>query len=126
MRKLTPKSRDILIDRLTQHALASDSVAEMLRYGFCGFASMPDDYLVGEAAVRQVRTEDLEITTITSSTQEYRVFWEIDVSATDARNAAEVARYYQRPGTSADTFDVFDAKGDMTRVRLNEEDEGEE
>ena len=126
MQSLSKQSRETLIKRLVDDMILSGNVQDLIRDGFCGFASMPDEYLLDAASDAEVDVSDLEVTVDERPMRDFRVMWEIDVTAADAKTAAEVARYYQRPGTSADTFDVFDAKGDMTRVRLNEEDESED
>jgi len=72
---------------------------------------MPEDHLPPEKlhempqklrAVRPVPPE-----------QEYRVSWEIDVTAPSAREAARLARQAQRPGTWASTFVVQPAQDDL-------------
>lgn len=54
----------------------------------------------------------------TEKTKDFHVVWEIDVSAKTPREAALQALEAQEPGTGALVFDVFDDKGDCTRVDL--------
>ena len=48
----------------------------------------------------------------------YHVVWEIDVQAANPQAAAAMARSCQEPGTLATCFDVYDLKGNKTRVDL--------
>jgi hypothetical protein len=53
--------------------------------------------------------------------QSVRVTWEIDVEADSAEEAAEIAFHHaQRPGTSANVFDVFYPDGSNVHVDLTE------
>jgi hypothetical protein len=51
----------------------------------------------------------------------YVVTWTIDVEADTPQEAAQLARDYQRPGTTAVVFDVTDQSGETTSVDLWED-----
>ncbi len=55
----------------------------------------------------------------------YHVTWEIDVDADSPLEAARQARELQRPGSSANVFDVLehDSEGDIERFDLDEHGE---
>lgn len=49
----------------------------------------------------------------------YRVVWEMDISASSPEEAARKAREYQAaPDSSAVTFDVFNEDGEVSRINL--------
>lgn len=50
----------------------------------------------------------------------YLVEWRIDIEADSPQEAAELARKYQRPGTSAVVFHVTDGDGTETVIDLEE------
>lgn len=56
--------------------------------------------------------------------RDYRVIWEIDVTADSPRAAAEAAQRIQRtPNAWATVFEVWDDTGDCTKIDLLEEDD---
>ena len=58
---------------------------------------------------------------------EYRVIWEIDISADSPIEAAiEAQKDQTRVLTTAEVFDVFDERGEKTRVDLTELRENDE
>ena len=54
---------------------------------------------------------------------EYRVAWEIDISADSPRKAAEQAEHYQKNGHYRGAFDVYDEENNKTYIDLEENDE---
>jgi len=54
----------------------------------------------------------------------YTVTWEIQVSASTPREAAEVARAFQRhPSAMVGVFDVIDENGEGVRIDLDGDDD---
>lgn len=133
MKRLSRDDRQRLIEMLIDDDIASirndgaSSVRGIFENGIVGYANMPDDVLLELASegVRGLDIGGIEVIEDPSPEKEYRVLWEIDVSAPSPRDAALRARYFQRPDSSACVFDVRDpdsepGQDEYIRVDLEE------
>jgi hypothetical protein len=124
MKSLSPESRTELIDRLVLHCIDSTSTADLrtiFRQGVGGFEQAPDDQLIDLAAQWRVRMQGIAVTESDAPLQDYLVSWELNIRADGPASAARVARYFQMPGTNAETFDITDQTGHQQRVNLAED-----
>lgn len=126
---LTKQEREKLIDALVSQDVqliqtGQISLDSFLREGWVGYGTLPDDLLLERARAEDsdIDLEDLGVTpTPQGGMNDYRVTWEIDLSATSPKEAAKRAMYFQRPQSTAHVFVVTDSYGTAVQVDLDED-----